>query len=40
MVGIVFGILLLIVGMILGDGWVIGSGVGCIVVGALVEVAR
>jgi membrane protein implicated in regulation of membrane protease activity len=40
MVGIVFGILLLIVGTILGDGWVIGAGIGCVIVGALVEAAR
>jgi membrane protein implicated in regulation of membrane protease activity len=40
MLGIIVGILLLIVGMILGDGWVIGAGIACAIVGALVEVAR
>jgi membrane protein implicated in regulation of membrane protease activity len=40
MLGIVVGILLLIVGMILNDSWVIGSGIACMVVGALIEVAN
>jgi hypothetical protein len=40
MLGIIVGLLLLLVGMVLKDGWVIGSGIGCIVVGALVEVAN
>lgn len=40
MLGIVVGLLMVILGIVLKDWWVIGAGVGCAVVGILLEVSN